>query len=182
LIVQGLTIVFLVIALGLHLAEVGVIGLCVIVLATAFNGITEEHRIGHAFEEALPFTALLVVFFGIVAVIHDQHLFSPVIHWVLGLEGKIQTSAFYVANGFLSMISDNVFVATVYITEIATALEQGQITRSVLISADLCGGPIDPTLIRSHGMDGVTVYHHYVADRACRRVVSIVINCAFERR
>ena len=129
LIVQGLTIVFLVIALGLHLAEVGVIGLCVIVLATAFNGITEEHRIGHAFEEALPFTALLVVFFGIVAVIHDQHLFSPVIHWVLGLEGKIQTSAFYVANGFLSMISDNVFVATVYITEIATALEQGQITR-----------------------------------------------------
>ncbi len=129
LIVQGLTIVFLVIALGLHLAEVGVIGLCVIVLATAFNGITEEHRIGHAFEEALPFTALLVVFFGIVAVIHDQHLFSPVIHWVLGLEGKIQTSAFYIANGFLSMISDNVFVATVYITEIATALEQGQITR-----------------------------------------------------
>ncbi|MFP6780409.1 MAG: sodium/proton antiporter NhaB [Gammaproteobacteria bacterium] len=129
LIVQGLTIVFLVIALGLHLAEVGVIGLCVIVLATAFNGITEEHRIGHAFEEALPFTALLVVFFGIVAVIHDQHLFSPVIHWVLGLEGKIQTSAFYLANGFLSMISDNVFVATVYITEIATALEQGQITR-----------------------------------------------------
>ena len=98
-------------------------------LATAFNGITEEHRIGHAFEEALPFTALLVVFFGIVAVIHDQHLFSPVIHWVLGLEGKIQTSAFYLANGFLSMISDNVFVATVYITEIATALEQGQITR-----------------------------------------------------
>jgi NhaB family Na+:H+ antiporter len=129
LIVQGLTIVFLVIALGFHLAEVGVIGLCVIVFATAFNGITEEHRIGHAFEEALPFTALLVVFFGIVAVIHDQHLFSPVIQWVLGLEGKTQTAAFYLANGFLSMISDNVFVATVYITEIAQALEQGQITR-----------------------------------------------------
>lgn len=129
LIIQGITVVFLVVALGFHLAEVGVIGLCVIVLATAFNGITEEHRIGHAFEEALPFTALLVVFFGIVAVIHDQHLFTPVIDWVLTLEGKTQTSAFYLANGLLSMISDNVFVATVYITEIAQALEQGTITR-----------------------------------------------------
>ncbi len=128
LIIQGITVVFLVVALGFHLAEVGVIGLCVIVLATAFNGITEEHRIGHAFEEALPFTALLVVFFGIVAVIHDQHLFSPIIEWVLALEGKTQTSAFYVANGLLSMISDNVFVATVYITEIAEALEDGRIT------------------------------------------------------
>ncbi|MFT4580343.1 MAG: NhaB family Na+:H+ antiporter [Gammaproteobacteria bacterium] len=129
LIVQGFTIVFLVVALALHLAEVGVIGLCVIVLATAFNGIVEEHRIGHAFEEALPFTALLVVFFAIVAVIHDQHLFSPVIHWVLQLEGKNQTAAFYIANGLLSAISDNVFVATVYITEIAKALADGQITR-----------------------------------------------------
>ena len=129
LIIQGTTVVFLVVALGFHLAEVGVIGLCVIVLATAFNGITEEHRIGHAFEEALPFTALLVVFFGIVAVIHDQHLFSPVIEWGLALEGKTQTSAFYLANGLLSMISDNVFVATVYITEIAKALADGRITR-----------------------------------------------------
>ena len=129
MIIQGLTVIFLVIALGFHLAEVGVIGLCVIVLATAFNGITEEHRIGHAFEEALPFTSLLVVFFGIVAVIHDQHLFSPVIEWVLTLEGKTQISAFYLANGFLSMISDNVFVATVYITEIGQALEDGTISR-----------------------------------------------------
>ncbi len=127
--IQGLTAVFLVIALGLHLAEVGIIGLTVIVLATAFNGITEEHRLGHAFEEALPFTSLLVVFFGIVAVIHDQHLFTPVIEWVLGLEGRLQTSAFYLANGVLSMISDNVFVATVYITEVDNALKAGRITQ-----------------------------------------------------
>ncbi|MEQ8492998.1 MAG: sodium/proton antiporter NhaB [Gammaproteobacteria bacterium] len=126
--VQGVTAVFLVFALGFHLAEVGVIGLTVIVLATAFNGITEEHRLGHAFEEALPFTSLLVVFFGIVAVIHDQHLFTPVIEWVLSLDGKLQTSAFYLANGVLSMISDNVFVATVYITEVKNALDAGRIT------------------------------------------------------
>ncbi len=129
LIVQALAATFLVICLGFHLAEVGIIGLAVIVLATAFCGITEEHRIGHAFEEALPFTALLVVFFGIVAVIHDQHLFSPVVDWVLSLEGKTQLAAFYLANGFLSMISDNVFVATVYITEVFKAFEQGAIAR-----------------------------------------------------
>ncbi|MCB1747465.1 MAG: sodium/proton antiporter, partial [Gammaproteobacteria bacterium] len=127
--IQGLSAVFLVFALGFHVAEVGVIGLTVIVLATAFNGITEEHRLGHAFEEALPFTSLLVVFFGIVAVIHDQHLFKPVIDWVLGLDGAYQTSAFYIANGLLSAISDNVFVATVYISEVKNALEAGHITR-----------------------------------------------------
>ena len=128
--VQGITVVYLCFALGFHLAEVGVIGLSVIVLATAFNGITEEHRLGHAFKEALPFTSLLVVFFGIVAVIHDQHLFTPVIEWVLAIEDStVQTSAFYLANGILSMISDNVFVATVYISEIFKALESGAITR-----------------------------------------------------
>lgn len=129
LVVQAVVAIWLVLGLGFHLAEVGVIGLTVIVLATAFNGITEEHRIGHAFEEALPFTALLVVFFAIVAVIHEQHLFSPVIAWGLGLEGSVQTPAFYLANGFLSMISDNVFVATVYISEVYSAFEAGQISR-----------------------------------------------------
>jgi NhaB family Na+:H+ antiporter len=128
LVVQAVCAVLLVIALGFHLAEVGVIGLMVIVLATAFNGVTEEHRIGHAFEEALPFTALLVVFFAVVAVIHDQHLFSPVTHWVLALEGDTRIAMFYIANGVLSMISDNVFVATVYISEVKEALLDGQIT------------------------------------------------------
>ncbi|WP_243545389.1 sodium/proton antiporter NhaB [Pseudodesulfovibrio tunisiensis] len=117
LVVQGLAGVWLVIALAMHLAEVGIIGLSVIVLLTALTGITEEGRIGHAFEEALPFTALLVVFFSIVAVIHDQHLFRPVINYVLNLTGQTQLAAYYLANGLLSMISDNVFVATVYISE-----------------------------------------------------------------
>ena len=79
LIVQALAAVILVVALGLHLAEVGLIGLLIIVLATAFTGVTDEQRIGKAFEAALPFTALLVVFFAIVAVLHDQHLFEPVV-------------------------------------------------------------------------------------------------------
>ena len=128
--VQGVVALILILALGLHLAEPGVVGLLVIVLATAFNGVTEEHRIGHAFEEALPFTALLVVFFAIVAVIHNQGLFSPVIHWVMTFEGKTQEALFYLANGGLSMISDNVFVATVYIGEVQQMFEAGEITRA----------------------------------------------------
>ena len=127
--VQGVVALVLIVVLGFHLAEPGVVGLLVIVLATAFNGITEEHRIGHAFEEALPFTALLVVFFAIVAVIHNQGLFSPVIHWVMTYDGKTQEALFYLANGVLSMISDNVFVATVYIGEVEEMYKAGSLTR-----------------------------------------------------
>jgi NhaB family Na+:H+ antiporter len=132
ILVQAVVAVLLVFALGLHLAEVGIIGLAIIVLATAFCGVTEEHQLGHAFEEALPFTALLVVFFAIVAVIHDQHLFSPVIDYVLTLPPEVQPGTFYIANGILSAISDNVFVATVYINEVVSAYDEGQITREHL--------------------------------------------------
>jgi NhaB family Na+:H+ antiporter len=114
---QAIAGIWLIFALAFHLAAVGLIGLSVIVFLTAFNGITEEHQIGRAFEEALPFTALLVVFFAIVAVIHDQHLFAPVINYVLSLTGHTQLAAYYIANGLLSAISDNVFVATVYVSE-----------------------------------------------------------------
>jgi sodium/proton antiporter, NhaB family (TC 2.A.34.1.1) len=117
LIVQACAGLWLIIALAFHLAAVGIVGLSVIVLLTATNGIVEEHQLGKAFEEALPFTALLVVFFAVVAVIHEQHLFQPVINFVLGVEGRAQMAAYYLANGLLSMISDNVFVATVYISE-----------------------------------------------------------------
>jgi len=69
------------------------------------------------------------VFFAIVAVIHQQHLFSPVIHWVLSLPQEQQPGMFFIANGLLSMISDNVFVATVYISEIQQALSDGSLSR-----------------------------------------------------
>jgi len=129
LIVQAVVGVILVLSLAFHVAEVGLVGLMVIVLLTAFNGIIEEHRIGHSFEEALPFTALLVVFFAVVAVIHEQHLFTPVINYVLAMDRDLQPIMFFIANGVLSMISDNVFVATVYINEVADAFENGVIDR-----------------------------------------------------
>lgn len=129
LFMQGVTAVWLVIALALHLTQPGLIGLSVIVLATAFTGIIDEHSIGKAFEEALPFTALLTVFFAIVAVIADNQLFTPIINAVLEMEGTDQIAMFYVANGVLSMVSDNVFVATVYINEVAKAALDGTIDR-----------------------------------------------------
>lgn len=129
LVVQGLAACILVVSLALHVAEVGLIGLLVIVLATAFNGVVEEQRLGHAFEAALPFTALLVVFFVIVAVIQDQALFSPFTDWVLTLEGRLQVVMYFVASGVLSAVSDNVFVGTVYITQAKDALLGGLISR-----------------------------------------------------
>ncbi len=128
--VQGFIAVWLIAALAFHLAAVGLIGLSVIILATSFTGVIEEHSMGKAFEEALPFTALLAVFFSIVAVIIDQQLFKPVIDAVLAVENKnTQLALFYVANGLLSMVSDNVFVGTVYINEVKAALLEGLITR-----------------------------------------------------
>ena len=129
LIVQALVAVFLIVALATHIAEVGIIGLAVIVLLAAFTGAIDEHQIGKSFEEALPFTALLVVFFTIVAVIDNQNLFTPMITWVLSLPEASQPGMFFIANGILSAISDNVFVATVYIGEIDRALQAGNITK-----------------------------------------------------
>ncbi len=132
LIVQAISGVLLIIGLALHLAPVGLIGLGLIIVQTAFMGIIDEHSLGKAFEEALPFTGLLVVFFVIVAMIHDQHLFSPIIEWALAMDPNQQPSVFYLANGILSMISDNVFVATVYINEVVQAHTNGIIDRSQL--------------------------------------------------
>ena len=127
--VEMLVGVFLIIALALHLAAVGIIGLGVIILLTSFKGITHEHDLGDAFKEALPFTALLVVFFGVVSVIADQELFTPIISYVLAQDTNSQAPIFFVANGVLSAISDNVFVATIYINEIKDALDMNVISR-----------------------------------------------------
>ena len=129
LIIQAICAVLLIAGLALHVMEVGLIGLMLLVIVTAFTGITKESQIGHAFEESLPFVSLLVIFFVIVGMIHDQHLFTPVVQWVLGLPIEIQPKAFFLANGLLSAISDNVFVATVYINEVKDAFDAGKISR-----------------------------------------------------
>ncbi len=127
--VQGVCGLLLIAGLAFHIMEVGLIGLSLLVLVTALTGINEEHRIGHAFEESLPFVSLLCIFFIVVGMIHDLHLFTPVIEWVLRMPLEDQPKAFFLANGFLSAISDNVFVATVYINEVTAAFDAGTITR-----------------------------------------------------
>ena len=127
LIAQGACAGLLVVALALHWAEVGLIGLALVVLLSALLGVTEEHRLAEAMKSAIPFTALLVVFFAIVAVIHDQALFKPLVAAVLARQGSAQTAWMYLANGLLSAISDNVFVATVYIREVKAAFDAGLI-------------------------------------------------------
>ena len=119
--------------------------------------VTEEHQIGHAFEEALPFTALLVVFFTIVAVIHEQHLFAPVINYVMSLQGHSQLAAYYIANGLLSAISDNVFVATVYISETKMNFIKilGDIPNIGMSGQELMQKLTDPNLVRADVLAGL---------------------------
>ncbi|MAL96883.1 sodium/proton antiporter NhaB [Hydrocarboniclastica marina] len=127
--VQAVVAVLLILGLAFHVAEVGLIGLMVIVLVTSFTGIVDEHQIGKAFQESLPFTALLVVFFTVVGVIHELHLFQGIIDLVLSLPVDRQPGMLFLANGVLSAISDNVFVATVYIDEVTKVFEAGLISR-----------------------------------------------------
>lgn len=129
LVVQAICALLLMFGLAFHVMEVGLTGLMLLVLVTAFTGIIEEARIGHAFEESLPFVSLLVIFFVIVGMIHDLHLFTPVVDWVLALPIEQQPRAFFLANGLLSAISDNVFVATVYINEVESAFKSGAFSR-----------------------------------------------------
>jgi NhaB family Na+:H+ antiporter len=126
--VQAIAAMLLILALGFHVAEIGVIGLGILVFTTAFTGIVEEGRLGKAFEAALPFTALLVVFFAIVGMIHQQHMFRPFLDWVLQLDPADQPVALFGASGILSIISDNVFVATIYITQVKEAFAAGAIS------------------------------------------------------
>lgn len=70
-----------------------------------------------------------MVFFAVVAVIHQQHLFTPIIQAVLALPAERQPGMLFIANGLLSAISDNVFVATIYITEVKQALDAGHMSR-----------------------------------------------------
>ena len=125
LLIESIVLIFLVLALAFSIAAVGLIGLTVMVLLTAFKGVTKEDDLGEAFHEALPFTALLAVFFAIVSVIYDQKLFDPVIDYVLLQDPSVQPSLFYIANGFLSAVSDNVFVATIYIKQVALTIPVG---------------------------------------------------------
>jgi len=128
-VVQIIVLVLLVLALALHVAEVGLIGIGLIIIVTAFTGLTKEHDLGVAFTNAMPFAALIVVFFAILGVVHAQHLVTPLAEWVFTFSGKSQLFALYFTNGTLSFVSDNVFIATIFINEVESAYASGIITQ-----------------------------------------------------
>jgi NhaB family Na+:H+ antiporter len=129
LMVQAIVGLLLIASLALHVAAPGLIGLMIVILQTAFNGVTEEHHLGEGFKDAMPFTALLVTFFAVVAVIEQQHLFAPVIEYVFTFQPEFQPAVLFLANGLLSAISDNVFVATVYINAVTEQFNAGAFDR-----------------------------------------------------
>jgi len=132
LIVQLVIGIFLVVALGTHIAAAGLVGLVILLLLTTALGVVDGEQLGASFTEALPFAALLVVFFALAAVIDEQGLFRGIVHWVLNLTGKGRIVALFFADAFLSSVSDSVFVAAVYINEVWTAFLTGKITRPEL--------------------------------------------------
>ena len=56
-------------------------------------------------------------------------LLSQKEQWVLSVDKAAQLPLFYVANGILSAVSDNVFVASVYISQINNALQSCHLDR-----------------------------------------------------
>lgn len=151
--IQAVAGLLLILSLSFHIAEVGLIGLMIIILLTSMNGINEEHAIGKSFQEALPFTALLTVFFTIIAVIIDLNLFKPIIDMAMHYEGKEQQSFFFIANGLLSAMSDNVFVGSIYINEVKTLLDTGAITREQfdLLAISVNAGTNLPSIATPNG-------------------------------
>jgi len=122
----------LILALGFHVASVGLIGLSLLVVLTTFNGVIDAEPLGDAFLEALPFAALLTVFFGIAAIIDHNNLFHNVVLGVVKKTGKERIASLYFLEGFIAALCDNVFVATVQINEIHKAWVSGAISREDL--------------------------------------------------
>lgn len=127
---QAVVAVLLVLALGFHVAEIGLIGLALIVVAGSLTGARTEHDYAPAFLEALPFAGLLAVFFTIVAVIEARGLFVPIGQAVLSVPGRLLPPVFYLANGALSSVSDNVFVASIFLGHAEQARAAGAISHA----------------------------------------------------
>lgn len=128
LFIQGMCFVWLIVALAFHLASVGLIGLSVIIVAASLCGKTSEEELGGAFKESMPFCALLCVFFTVVCVISHNKLFDPIIEAVLNAPEEYHIPIIYLANGIISAVSDNVFVATIYIEQLKNAFDAGAVT------------------------------------------------------
>ena len=201
LIVQALAALILVVALGLHVAEVGIIGL---------RGDRARDRVHRSDRRAAPRQGVrsgAAVHRAARGVLRDRRdparpaLFEPVISAVLAAaRGRRRPRCSIWPTRALSAISDNVFVATIYITEVKAALLEGTITREqferaggrhqyrhehsehrdaeragrVPVPADLGAGAADQTFVRAHDVDGAALHRDADADWPLGRCIPAV--------
>jgi len=128
LMMQGVVALLLVFMLITHFAEVGLIGLLIIIFASATTGKKEEHDFVPAFEEGGPFLVILGVLFAFVAMLHEQHTFMPAINFAGTLTEDDQRTFFFSMSGLLSSVSDNVFVAKIFMDAAIDMVKDGQLT------------------------------------------------------
>lgn len=128
LMMQGIVALLLVFMLITHFAEVGLIGLVIIIFASATTGKKDEHDFVPAFEEGGPFLVVLGVLFAFVAMLHEQHTFMPAINFAGTLGEHEQRTFFFSMSGLLSSVSDNVFVAKIFMDAAIEMVKDGQLT------------------------------------------------------
>jgi NhaB family Na+:H+ antiporter len=127
--VQAVCGISLIVALGLQLASIGLLGLITMIVVSQLTGRIAENRYVPAYHAAMPFFALLLVFFGAVSIIHEQHLFDGLMRWIAALPGKDQLLAMYLETGLVSSASDNVFVAVAHASNVLKLQAEGTITQ-----------------------------------------------------
>lgn len=123
--VQAVAGVVLVVALGLQLASIGLLGLMTMIVVSTAMGRVAESRYVPAYHAAMPFFALLLVFFGAVSIIHEQHLFEGLMRWIVSLPEGTRLLAMFVETGVVSSVSDNVFVACAHASNVQKLMTDG---------------------------------------------------------
>ncbi len=126
--IQGVIALLLAIMLITHFAVVGLIGLVIIIFATATTGKKDEHDFVPSFEEGGPFLVVLGVLFAFVAMLHEQHTFMPAIQFATALGEHGQKIFYFLGSGILSAVSDNVFVAKIFMDAAVDMMKEGQLT------------------------------------------------------
>jgi NhaB family Na+:H+ antiporter len=126
--VQAVAGVLLVAALGLQLASIGLLGLITMVVVSTAMGKVAESRYVPAYHAAMPFFALLLIFFGAVSIIHEQHLFDGLMQWIVSLSEQQRLLAMFLETGIVSSVSDNVFVACAHASNVQKLVEEGLVS------------------------------------------------------
>jgi len=68
----------------------------------------------------------------VAGIIEENELFSGMVSFIIGLHGRQQMSYLFLMDGLLSAVSDNVFVATLYINSFSRAYLSGLISKPQL--------------------------------------------------